>query len=225
MNAENPEAENQKAIRAGERLAGIGAILTGLGSLALLALHPMERANSFAEVVQNEAAGLAQNAIVHGGFLVVLALQLVCYGVFSTKLSRARLASRAGFTFFAVGVAWLSLSMLFDGLVTPAVAARYVAAPDKIESARPLFVFIGAIVGRVMPIGLAFQAAAMLAWSASLFSNKFAISGVAGLALGALLGGAIYLGAFAGMIMAMMGAFLLTALWAVVVGVVLVRGK
>src|SRR5689334_19601341 len=113
--------ENSNAAAAGDRLAGLIAIVAGLGSVALLALHPMDRASSFAEVVQNEARGLAQDAIVHGGFIVVLAVQLVCYGAFSSRLG-AGLAARAGFTFFAVGAAWLGLSMLFDGLVTPAIA-------------------------------------------------------------------------------------------------------
>lgn len=217
--------ENPDAVKAGERLAGVIAIAVGLGSVALLTLHPMDRANSFAEIVQNEAAGLTQDAIVHGGFIVVMALQLVCYGAFSSTLSASRLASRAGFTFFAIGAAWLSLSMLFDGLVTPAVAARYVAQPDKIESARPLFVFIGAIVQRVMPMGIGFQAAAMVCWSVALFSDRMAVSGTIGLALAAVLAIAVYLGAFAGMMMALMGAFVLLALWAVLVGVVLVRGE
>ncbi len=217
--------ENQDAAKAGERLAGAIAIVAGLGSIGLLALHPMDRAASFADVVRNEAAGLSQDLIVHGGFIVVLALELVVYGLFSSKLSASRLASRAGFTFFAIGAAWLSLSMLFDGLVTPAVAARYVAAPDKIESARPLFVFIGAVVSRVMPLGIGFQAAAMLSWGAALLSNRMAVSGVVALALGALTAACVCFGAFAGVVMALMGAFLLLALWAVTVGVVLLRAK
>jgi hypothetical protein len=207
------------------RLAGLIAIVAGAGSIALLALHPMDRAQSFAEVVGNEARGLTQDAIVHGGFIAVLALQLVCYGVFSRRLGEG-LMQRAGFTFFAIGAAWLCLSMLFDGLVTPAVAARYVAQPDRIESARPLFVLIGAVVGRVMPLGLGFQAAAILSWSGAMFAaGRMAISASVSLILGALLAACVYLGAFAGMMMALMGSFLLLALWAMLAGTVMLSNK
>jgi hypothetical protein len=195
------------------RAIGILSIATGVTAFALLAGHPGGEAHSFAEVLKNEAADRVADAVVHGGFIAVLALQTICY---------ARLKSQAGLILFAFGTAFLSASMLLDGLVTPALAARYLAAPDKIEYARSLFVLVGTLIGLLMPIGLAFQSAAIAWWGASLWTtSRFA--SLAGLVLG---GGAFAaLGATAGAMnpLALMGAVAATSLWAIVAGIVLLR--
>ncbi len=195
------------------RATGILSIATGIAAFALLANHPEDGAHSFAEVLKSEAANRAMDALVHGGFVVVLALQAICY---------ARLKSTAGLVLFAFGAAFLSASMVLDGLVTPAVAVRYLAAPDKIEYARSLFVLIGTLIGLLMPIGLAFQSAAIAVWGAALWSTSRA-AGLAGLALG---GGAFLgLAATAGTMnpLVLMGAIAAASLWAVVAGIVLLR--
>ena len=112
------------------RSIGILSIATGIAAFGLLASHPEGDAHSFAEVLRNEAANRAMDALVHGGFIVVLALQTIGY---------ARLRSPAGLILFAFGAAFLSASMLLDGLATPALAMRYLAQPDRIAQGAPPF--------------------------------------------------------------------------------------
>jgi hypothetical protein len=206
------------------RAAGALLIATGVAALVLLASHPMEDARTFADVLRNEAAGRLNAAIVHGGFILVLTLQLIGYAVVSARLGLQRMSSVTALVFFAMGAVLLSLSMLLDGLVGPAVAARYVVKPDKIELARPLFVLIGSAVSFLMPIALTFQATAVAAWGWAFTATGSRIVG----GIGLLLGGVLLLGLAASFVamnpMVLMGAMAGLALWAIVVGAASFRG-
>lgn len=205
------------------RGVGLLAIATGIVAFALLAFHPGGDAHDFAGVLKEEAANRGMDALVHGGFIVVLALQTVCYAMFSARLGWQRPAAVAGFVFFCAGAIFLAGSMVLDGLVTPAVAARYLAAPAKIEFARALFVLVGALIGVLMPAGIAFQAGAFAAWGTALMGSGRRVAG----AFGVLLGVAMIAGVAAGIAtanpVALMGGIVGTAVWAIVGGATMMR--
>jgi hypothetical protein len=203
-----------------ERFAGMLAIAASLASFALLAAHPGSQARNFAELVQEEAANQQQNLIVHGSYILVGAVQILCFSFLSSRLGMARFASRAAITFFAIGIGWLGLSLLFDGLVTPAVAVRYAG---QTEAARPLFVLITTVVRFVMPISLGFQALSVCLWGLAMLSSRLPVSGAVALLLGLALVGAVGLGAAGGLPMAFMAAFAAMSLWGLIAGVVLLR--
>jgi hypothetical protein len=206
-------------------IGGIGllTIATGFAAFALLAAHPEQNARTFAEVIQNEAAGQLVAAIVHGGFIVVLGLQVVCYAVFSGRLGLHRPAAVAGLVFFAIGMAFFCGSLLMDGLVTPAVAARYIAKPDKIESARVLFVLMGTMTSFLMPIGLTFQSAGVAAWGWALAARGHRAAGLFGLVAGGVMVAAL-IASFALMNpLIMMAAIATTGVWAIVAGTMMLR--
>jgi len=205
------------------RGVGLLALATGLAAFVLLAFHPGGDAHDFAGVLKNEAANRGMDALVHGGFIVVLALQAVCYAVFSARLGWRKPATVAGFVFFCVGASFLAGSMVLDGLVTPAVAARYLAAPAKIEYARALFVLIGTLIGVLMPAGIAFQAGAFAAWGAALASNGRRVAGAFGLLLGAAMIAGVAAGIATANPIALMGGIVGTALWALIAGSVLLQ--
>ncbi|HEX4295270.1 MAG TPA: hypothetical protein VHZ29_14135 [Rhizomicrobium sp.] len=206
------------------RGAGILSIATGIAAFALLANHPGGAAHDFAGVLRDEAANRVMDAVVHGGFIAVLALQTVCYAIFSARIGFSRATAAAGLIFFAFGTAFLSASMVLDGLVTPAVAAKYLAAPDRIEFARSLFVLIGTLIGFLMPIGLAFQSAAIACWGWALSASRLSrAAGVFGLALGAISLAALASNLAAPNPLVLMGAIAATSVWAVVTGIVLLR--
>ncbi len=119
------------------------------------------------------------DAVVHGGFIAILAVQMVVYAMFSARLGFWRTAPTAGLIFFAMGTAFLSASMVLDGLVTPAIAVKYLAAPNKLEFAKSLFALVGTLIRFLMPLGLAFQSAAVAAWGFALFTSR--VSGAAGI--------------------------------------------
>ncbi|WP_037552521.1 hypothetical protein [Sphingomonas sp. URHD0057] len=160
--------------------------------------------------------------IVHGGFIFVFALQLICYGVLSRRLESGRLAARSAYVFFASGVAWISLNLLFDGLIQPMIAVRY-GAPDQIETGRSLFVLIGALGRYVMPIGLTFLALSVLAWGWALIEADVRTLGRIALGLGAVLGALVVVGIAAGMPMAFMAVFFGMAVWGGLAGAALRR--
>jgi len=204
---------------------GVLAIVTGIAAFALLAFHPGGEARDFAGVLKDEAANRGMDALVHGGFVVVLALQTVCYAMFSARLGWQRAATVAGFVFFCAGAIFLSGSMVLDGLVTPAVAARYLAAPAKIEYARALFVLIGALIGVLMPAGIAFQAAGFAAWGAALAANGRRVAGAFGVLLGAAMIAGVAAGAATANPIVLMGGIVGTAVWAIVFGATMLRRR
>lgn len=209
----------------GSRAVGLLLIAAGITSVALLASHPEGgAARDFAGVLKAEAADQFMDAVVHGGFIVVMAIELFCYALFSSRLKAAPAAATAGLVFFGVGAAFLSASMLLDGLVTPAIAAKYLAAPNKIEFAKALFVLVGTLIRFLMPIGLAFQSAAVAAWGLALFTSRTSrIAGAFGMVIGLLLLAAFAATATAMNPMVLMGAIAVLALWAAVAGVVMMR--
>jgi hypothetical protein len=207
------------------RVVGLLAIATGVAGFALLAIHPDGEAKTFAEVLQNEAANRAMDAVVHGGFIAVLALQLVCYAVFSGRIGLSRVTTVAGMVLFAVGSAFLAGSMLMDGLVLPAVAARYAGHPDKIELARTIYVLGGTLISFLMPIGLGFQSAAIAAWGSALIGARQRLAGLTGLTLGAAMLAIMVLGLATMNPIALMAGIAGAALWAMLAGGVMAAGK
>jgi len=205
-----------------DRLVGALAIATSIAGFALLAAHPGDQARNFAEVVQEEVRNQQQNLIVHDGYVIVLSVQILCFGFLSETLTGARLASRAGITFFAIGAAWMCVSLLFDGLIGPAVAARYAGQP---ETVRPLFSLIGAIVRFAMPLGLGFQATGVFCWGAAMLALRLRIAGAAASLLGAGAIAAVIASAIGGVAVALMAAFAAIVLWPMIAGLVLVRAN
>src|SRR3569832_824632 len=206
-------------------LRGIGvlAIATGIAGIALLAFHPGGAATDFAGVLKEEAANRAADALVHGGFIVVLALQTVCYAMLSARLGLTRTVVVAALVFFAFGAAFLSGSMLVDGLMTPAIAARYVSKPDKIETARALFVLMGTAISFLMPVGLAFQSAAVAAWGWALTASGSRGLGLAALATGTIMIAAMVAGLATMNPIALMIGIAGSAMWAMLAGIALLR--
>jgi hypothetical protein len=212
---------------ASARLAGAGLIACGVATVALLAGHPGAGGSpQLADVLRNEAAQTGMDAVVHGGFVLVLSLQLVGFAVLATKAGPRRTAVLAAMLFALFGSGLLAASMVVDGLITPAVAARYAAAPAaKQEAARALLVLIGAAVSVLMPMGSAFLGAAALAWGVALtpMRGKARIGGALALALGVVIvaatGASLQAVGMIGLIVALLG----SAAWAMAAGVLLLR--
>jgi hypothetical protein len=208
------------------RAAGVLLIATAIASVVLLAIHPAETATDFAGILKDEAANQALDAAVHGGFIVVLALELIGLAAFSRRLDFARLSALAGLVFFAAGAAFLTGSVFTDGLIIPAIAAKYAATPAKLEYARSLFVLCGAAIRYLMPMGILFQSAGVASWGWALLRSG--ISRGAGI-MGLLIGGAI-IAALAATVAALnpivvMGGIGAQALWVAGAGVLLIRRK
>jgi hypothetical protein len=207
------------------RKRGMGALLaiTGVLQIVLLANHPGGAAHDFAGVLREEAANRVMNAVVHGGFIVVLAVQLVCYAALSVRLGFTRSTMLAAFVFFAIGCAMLMGSVFVDGLIVPDISAHFAAATaEKQNAIRGVFAFAGALIQFLMPMGLAFQGCAIAAWGIALL--KFArLSGFAALLLAIVIAAALAASFAMSNPMMLMAALLCTALWAMLGGAWLMR--
>lgn len=205
------------------RRFGMGLLLltTAVLEIVLLANHPGGAAHDFSGMLREEAANRMMDAAVHGGFIVVLAVQLVCYAVLSAKLGFTRSQTVAGYVFIAVGCAMIMGSVFIDGLIIPSVAARFAgASPEKQATIRGVFVLAGTLIQFLMPMGLFFQGCGIGAWGSALL--KFSrINGFLALLLAAAMFAALA-ASFASPAF-IMAAILPTALWAALAGVWLMR--
>jgi hypothetical protein len=165
--------------------------LCGLATLVLLANHPASGARDFAGVLREEAANQLMDGVVHGGFIFVLAALIVCFLLLARRLGSGRVPVVVTVVAFCIGSGALMASLLVDGLVIPAVAARYVSidAPDKLAAAKALFVFAGTLIGFLMPLGIAFQSIAMLSLGGLFIAAtpKRRAAGITGVSLAALI--------------------------------------
>lgn len=159
-------AEEISSDRERRGLAGAFA-LCALAMLTLLATHPRGGAGSLADVLKEEARNVLTDGFVHGGFIVTLGTLIVCFVLLSRRLGSARLPVTIGLTTFCIGAGLLIASMILDGFVTPALAVRFAdtASADNLTMARTLLIFCGTVIRFLMPTGILFQSAAMLAWS------------------------------------------------------------
>src|ERR1700733_8109753 len=82
------------------RIPGLVLIASAIAMVVLLAMHPEGNAKDFAGVLQDEAANRSIDAFVHGGFIVVMAIQIACYAIFSSRLLRTANAGVVGLVMF-----------------------------------------------------------------------------------------------------------------------------
>lgn len=210
---------------ASARGPGAALFLCAVASVALLAGHPGGAGSpALADVLRYEAAHQMSDAVVHGGFVLVLAIELICFAALAVRAGVTRTAVLAAMVLATIGTGLLTASMIVDGLITPALAARYAAAPaEKQEAARGLLVLIGATIGVLMPMGLAFLGAAAVAWGACLTPRPGTVRmvGVIGLAAGAAIAIAAGVSLCSGGPLMLMIALLSQAAWTLAAGVML----
>ncbi len=170
---------------------GAGAMLMAcaLVSVGLLASHPDGApSHVLADVIRQEAASQLQDAIIHGGFVLVLTLELACLAVLAVRVGARRTGVLTAMAFTLAGTGLLAASMILDGLVTPMIAARYLAvSAAKQENARTMLVLVGACLQVLMPMGLGVLGAGAALWGAALVASRgvAVVGGVIALCLGA----------------------------------------
>jgi hypothetical protein len=214
------------AMQQQQRRLGAGFGVSGLISLALLMNHPGSNARDFSAVLADEAAHRVQDGIVHGGFVFTLALLMTCFVLLRGLLKDTPLRSTAATVAFCTGCALLMASMVVDGFAIPAIATRYLAtAPTDLATAKGLFVLCGALIGALMPLGLAFQSLAILCVSSALVRAAGArrITGVFGLAAAVVIIGLLCAAPSAMTAYVLMGGIALVTLWYVGLAVTLWR--
>lgn len=196
--------------------------LCALATVVLLSDHPGGGGHTFTEVLQSEARNQVTDAVVHGGFILISAVLMVCLARLSRVLETSKVAVTAGFVAFCVGAGALMMSMGLDGLVLPAIAARSLSenTPASLASAQTLLLFCGTCIKFLMPIGLLFESAAMMSFSIAMLARRWFWVGGFGIAAGiALVSGPLLLSGFgAGL---SIGGILALCLWYLAIAVTL----
>ena len=120
-------------------------------------------------------------------------------------------------------------SMILDGFATPAIAMRFVGSelPADLAMAKTSLILLGTIIRFLMPMGLLFQAVAMLGLSSVIVTGAGLrrIVGMFGVAAAiAIIGATLAVPALmAGHVM--LGCILLLAIWYFALALVLFNGR
>jgi hypothetical protein len=160
--------------------------LCAVAIVALLSGHPSGGGHTITEVLQAEARDQLRDGVVHGGFIVISAILLVCLVKLSRALGSARVSVTVGFVAFCSGAGALMMSMTLDGLVVPAIAARSLSegTPQALASAQTALLFCGTCIKVLMPMGLLFEGAGMLSYSIAMIAQRWVLAGGLGIAAG-----------------------------------------
>jgi hypothetical protein len=170
--------------------------LCAVATFVLLSLHPGGGGHTIAEIIQAEARDQVKNGVVHGGFILISSILIICLARLARILQPARVTVTAGFVAFCVGAGALMISMALDGLVVPAIAVRCLSegTAQSLASTQTLILFCGTCIKILMPMGLLFEGGAMLSYSAAMVAQRWFWVGWFGVAAGiAMLGGPLLL--------------------------------
>jgi len=160
--------------------------LCAVAEFVLLSWHPHGGARTITEVLQMEARDQLKDAVVHGGFILVSAILIVCLAGLSRILQWEKVSVTAGFVAFCVGAGTLMMSLGLDGLVVPTIAVRCLSegTAQSLASAQTLLLFCGACIKALMPTGLLFEGVAMLSYSIAMLARRWLRVGSFGVAAG-----------------------------------------
>ena len=207
----------------------IAFALCGVATLLLLSSHPAGGGATLADILKHEAQNQRVDGLVHGGMVVVLTALIVCFVLLARLLGQGKARVTTGLVSFCVGSGALMASMLLDGFATPAIAVRFagVELPADLAIAKTSLILLGTVIRFLMPMGLLFQAVAMLAFSSVIVAGAGLrrIIGVFGVAAAlSIIGATLAVPApMAGHVM--LGCILLLAIWYLTLTPVLLDGR
>jgi hypothetical protein len=210
------------------RVLGAAFALCGAACLMLMLNHPRNPVQTFPDLLKSEAQNQFVDAFVHGGFMVTLGVLAVCMVLLGRRLGSTKVSVVIGLMAFLAGCAVLAASMTLDGLVTPALAARFAGTDnaEDLHTAKTLFILLGMLIRFLMPIGFLLQFIAMFSLSSVVVRNRglARLAGVFGL-LAALIWAVALTAAPAALAMHVaLGGILLQAIWYLMLSTVLFRG-
>jgi hypothetical protein len=133
-----------------------------------------------------EARDRVRDGVVHGGFIVISAILIVCLAGLSRVLGWTKVSVTMGFVAFCSGTGALMMSMTLDGLVIPAIATRCLSegTTQALASAQTLLLFCGTCIKILMPMAQSFEGAGMLGYSVAMIARRWVLAGGFGIAAG-----------------------------------------
>jgi len=172
----------------GGRAVGLVVAVSVVVSGVLVAYHPEGTAHDAAGVLQDLARDRVTDAMVHGGMIVTMGVVTLCFAAFAARLGVSRGAVLAGLVAYVIGYVGMAGALMTDGLILPAVAARFVPVePDRLPIARGILILAGTAIGFLMTFGLAFLSIGVIAWGIALLRDALTRSaGMVGLVVGAV---------------------------------------
>jgi hypothetical protein len=184
---------------------------------------------SFAAMIKGLANEGQQG--VHIAASALSAVLLIGYAGFAGRLGLSRPAVLTGLVAFAIATAAIMTWTLLDGVVLPGVAARYAAKPDAdLDVLKPIFVFVGGVIGLLFQVRAVCVVVATAAWSLALLGGTpvSRLVAVLGFGVSALLAAPLFaphLIAGGNMLMVFLALTGIQALWGACIAIQLLRGK
>ena len=173
----------------GGKIAALWIGIPSVLAVLFMAHHPTMRTQGIAEAVASLNRMATINRVVHGGLIALLLAPLVGFAEMAARLGWRRPAVRAGAIAYVAGAAAHVAAALVNGFVVTRLAGAYAdAAPEAIESLRPILRFCHEANQVLAQTGVVAMSIGILAWSAVLVLRGGAarIPGALGIAAGVL---------------------------------------
>ncbi len=155
-----------------ERWAACGTALAAMLSIVFVALDPEVRVRGSRAVLE----AIAANAPIHQGVHVAesLFVLMLAHGVLSlgTRLGLSRPVVRFGLLAYMAGALMMLAAATFDGFVTPAIAAAWLAPNHDAQAGLEAIRFAGTTVQSFATMSWGLESIGAFALSAALFADS-----------------------------------------------------
>jgi len=208
--------------------AGLAIVVAAIGSIPAAIRHPsIAHAHGERDVLVQMVALRTTDQVVHGVILTFAVILVYGFAGFAIRRGIERPAVLAGLVAYAIGTTVVMGAGAIDGFMLPALAARYVDAPDaQVAVALQLSTLCAIAIQALTKIWLVCVSAAVALWSWDIVRSTRAQWGVAtvGLVSGAaIIGFALFGRGVSAHILGVLG--LAQAAWNVWIGALLMRGE
>ena len=140
-------------------------------ALVVLAHHPVAvRGSSEQQLLTDIVAQQRMDGIVHGVFILLLAIMAGGLSALSARLGWSRPAVIVATLAYGLGCCAVSAAALLDGFLTPQLAQHFLAAtPAVLQAAHIVLLLVSVAIQVLTKAGLVSMSVGLLAWSFALW--------------------------------------------------------
>jgi hypothetical protein len=214
-------SRSHSSVRAAGALLALASVLM----VAFMAFHPRAHFHGKDDFVSAFADIAMINGLVHGSLVALFAVMLYGYSVFADCPSSSHPAMRLGLIAFGLGALPIVGAAITSGFVVPEYVARYAnKSAGDLEIMQHVVRLAFTIIRVCSQVGVAATLLAILIWAIAVFGNRPVLSTV-GLLAGGIPVVALATGHLPMDIHGMMVFTLAQAIWGLVVGIAMMRGR
>jgi hypothetical protein len=165
------------------KTAGYAIAACAVLTMLAIAMHPQAEHRRASEAVAEIGRLAPMLGVVHGTVIAFVIVLLYGLTVYSLRRGVRRELVVGALVVYAAGAFAMVLAALIDGFLIPAIARTYAGAPrEALQSGASILSACGAAIQVLAKFGVVALSAAIVLWSADLFSDggRLRVAAIAG---------------------------------------------